>query len=135
MSVLAAKFPQANMRLEILKNIWEEHGEGDLTKAHGNSFVKFLDRIGNISPEEIQQKALWPEVRIFNTCISGTCLLDDYMVGVAMMGIIERMFCDISAIIGNNIVQRKWLTDQELIHYNLHAEIDIKHSEDFFDVI
>ena len=48
---------------------------------------------------QVIKRSLWPEVRIFNTCLSGTCVLDDYMVGVAMMGIIELMFCEISTII------------------------------------
>lgn len=135
MSALAAKIPHANLRLEILKNVWEEHGEGDLKKAHSNSFIQFLEHIGNISPQEIKKTELWPEVRIFNTCLSGACILDDYMVGVAMMGMIERMFCEISTIIGQASVQRGWLTNENLVHYDLHAELDIKHSEDFFNVV
>ncbi len=135
MSALAAKIPSPELRLEILRNIWEEHGEGDMNKAHSNSFLGFLNNIGNVTEQDIQKRDLWPEVRIFNTCLSGACVLDDYMVGVTMMGIIERMFCEISTIIGKNIVRRKWLSAEELTHYNLHADIDIKHSEDFFNVV
>lgn len=135
MSALAAKIPDPALRLEILRNIWEEHGEGDLNKAHSNTFIEFLSRIGNIHLEEVYKKALWPEIRIFNTCLTGACVLDDFMVGVAMMGMIERIFCDISTIIGNGIIKNGWLTQDSLIHYDLHAELDVKHSQDFFDVI
>ena len=135
MSALAAKIPHPQLRLEILKNIWEEHGEGNLDKAHSNTFLTFLDRMAGLQPEEVYKRALWPEVRIFNTCLSGACVLDDYMVGVSMMGMIERMFCEISATIGKAIVQRGWLTKNNLIHYDLHAELDVKHAADFFDVV
>ena len=135
MSALAAKIPTEKLRIEILKNIWEEHGEGNLAKAHSNTFVTFLSRLGNISEKEIIQRQLWPEVRIFNTCLSGACILDDYMIAVPMMGIIERMFCEISTIIGQGVIAREWLTEKNLTHYNLHAKLDIKHSQDFFNIV
>lgn len=135
MGALAAKIPTANLRLEILRNIWEEHGEGNLGNAHSETFVAFLERLGGVTIEDIQGRALWPEVRAFNTCLTGACVQDDYMVAVPMMGIIERMFCEISTIIGQGILKRKWLSEEKLIHYNLHAELDIKHSQDFFDVV
>lgn len=135
MSALAAKIPSPKLRLEVLRNVWEEHGEGNISLSHGSSFLEFLEKIGNISIEEINQRALWPEVRSFNTCLSGACILDDFIIGVGAMGMIERMFCDISSIIGNGIIKRKWLSEEELVHYNVHAELDIKHSEDFFNII
>lgn len=135
MSALAAKIPHAQLRLEILKNIWEEHGDGDLTKAHSHSFLQFLERMDYIKLADIESRELWPEVRIFNTCLAGACILDDYMVGVAMMGMIEKMFCEISAIIANAILQRGWLKEENLVHYNIHAELDIKHAADFFNVV
>jgi pyrroloquinoline-quinone synthase len=52
-----------------------------------------------------------------------------------MMGMIERMFCDISAWIGQGIVENGWLPKDQMIHYALHEDLDIKHSQDFFDVL
>lgn len=135
MAALAAKIPTAELRQEILRNVWEEHGEGDISKAHGKTFIIFLERLGNVTLKDIMGKTLWPEVRLFNTCLTGACVLDDYMVGTAMMGMIERMFCDISAILAKGIIQRGWLTSENMIHYNLHELLDIKHSQDFFDVL
>ncbi len=135
MAALAAKIPTANLRLEILRNVWEEHGEGNFSQTHENTFLELLKRLGAITKADIDKRMLWPEVRIFNTCLTGTCVMDDYMVGTAMMGIIERMFCDIASIIGRAIVERKWLNEEQMIHYNLHEKLDIKHSQDFFDVL
>ena len=52
-----------------------------------------------------------------------------------MLGMIERMFSEISSLIGTMILKRNWMQRQDLIHYNLHEELDIKHSEDFFNII
>lgn len=135
MAALAAKIPTPELRLEVLRNVWEEHGEGSLTQAHGKTFLEFLNRIGGISENDVHRRGLWADVRIFNTTLSGVSVLDDFIVAVGVLGIIERMFSDISAWIGQGAVANEWISEENLIHYKLHQELDIKHSEDFFKII
>lgn len=135
MAALAAKIPLPELRIEILRNVWEEHGEGHLSQGHGNTFVEFLSRLGAIKLDDVNLRGLWPELRLFNTTLAGTTVLDDFLVGVAMLGIIERMFSDISALIGNGIVSRGWMSEEKMIHYKLHQKLDIKHSDDFFNIL
>ncbi|MDP6931831.1 MAG: iron-containing redox enzyme family protein [Myxococcota bacterium] len=135
MAAVAAKIPSARLRVEILRNVWEEHGEGDQGDTHGSTFLTLLHRLGGISSEQVDERALWPEVRQFNTTLTGACVMDEYLVGVGVMGIIERMFADISAWLGQGIVERGWLTADQVVHYNLHQQLDVKHADDFFAVL
>lgn len=135
MAALAAKIPTPELRLEVLRNAWEEHGEGSLTQAHGKTFLEFLKRIDNVSEKEVYLRGLWADVRIFNTTLSGAAVLDDFIIAVGVLGIIERMFSDISAWIGQGVIENGWLAADEMIHYHLHQELDIKHSEDFFKIL
>lgn len=135
MAALAAKIPSPEMRIEVLRNVWEEHGEGYLSHGHGNTFLEFLKRLGSVTPEQVQLQGLWPEIRIFNTTLTGASVLDDFLVSVSTLGIIERMFSDISAWIGQGVIKRGWLTEENMIHYKLHQKLDIKHSEDFFSIL
>lgn len=135
MSALAAKIPTPELRVEVLRNVWEEHGEGDPEKVHGTTFVEFLSRLGNVTLDDIEHRSLWPEIRIFNTTLVGACVLDEYLIGVGIMGIIERMFSDISNIIGEGIMKMDWLDSKQMIHYTVHKELDIKHSQDFFKIL
>ena len=41
---------------------------------------------------------MWPEVRAFNTVLVGACVMDEYLIGAGVMGIIERMFSDIAGV-------------------------------------
>lgn len=134
MAALAAKIPSTDLRMEIVRNVWEEHGEGNKQKAHGHTFIELLKRLG-ANTEKIKDKKLSENISIFNTCLSGCCVLDDYRIGVGVMGMIERMFYEISAWIGEGIIKNEWLKEQDLIHYNLHKNLDIKHSDDFFNVL
>lgn len=135
MAALAAKIPTPELRLEVLRNVWEEHGEGSLTQGHGKTFLEFLRRLDNVSVEDVHLRGLWADVRIFNTTLSGVSVLDDFIVAVGTLGIIERMFSDISAWIGQSVIANGWLAENQMIHYALHQELDIKHSEDFFKII
>ena len=135
MAALAAKIPTPELRVEIVRNVWEEHGEGMATKIHGTTFREFLKRLDNVSSGYIESRMLWPEVRMFNTTLVGTAVLDDYLVGCGMMGIIERMFSDISVWIGQGIVEQGWVSESQMVHYKIHQNLDVKHSQDFFNVL
>ena len=135
MAALAAKIPTPELRLEVLRNVWEEHGEGSLAHGHGKTFLDFLKRLGNITEDDVYLRGLWADVRIFNTTLSGVSVLDDFIIAVGVLGMIERMFSDISAWIGQGVIENGWLAAGEMIHYKLHQELDIKHSEDFFKIL
>ncbi len=135
MAVLAAKIPSADARTAILRNVWEEHGEGDPGHRHGATFLDLLHRLAGLGITDVEARSLWPEVRAFNTTLIGCCALDDWEIGAGCLGIIERMFVDISAWIGSSIVARGWLPRERVVHYSLHEELDQRHSADFFDTL
>ncbi len=135
MAALAAKVPSPTLRMEVVRNVWEEHGEGDFSKIHGKTFCELLLRLDNVKESDVDKRALWPEVRVFNTTLTGACVLDEYLIGVGAMGMIERMFVDISNGIGKGIVDNGWLKEDQMIHYNLHEKLDVRHSMDFFNVL
>lgn len=135
MAAIAAKIPDATMRLELIRNIWEEHGEGDLLSAHGSTFIAFLKLLGVTDSDEIARRSLWSATRQFNTTLAGATVFDEYLVGIAVMGSIELMFASISSWIGQGVIDNGWLTKEQLVHYNLHEKLDIKHAQDFFDVL
>lgn len=132
MALLVAKLPRTGQRIEVLRNVWEEHGEGNSRLSHTATFVEFLDRLGGLSETEIEARALWPEVRAFNSALVGACLLDEWLVGAATLGMIERMFGEISGEIGECVVSRGWLSTDRIIHYDVHRSLDVRHANDFF---
>ena len=92
MAAVAAKSPSAKQRVEVLRNVWEEHGEGETSAQHGETFLVLLDRLAGITEDDVDRRVLWPEVRMFNTTLTGACVMDEHLVGVGVMGMIERMF-------------------------------------------
>jgi pyrroloquinoline quinone (PQQ) biosynthesis protein C len=131
MAALVGRIPRPQMRLALLENLGDEHGAGRLTVCHENTFVELLSRLG-VERSEVDRRALWPEVRAFNSLLLGTCALDDVYTGLAALGIIEDLFAGISAEIGRSIVARGWLKRREVVHYATHAELDVEHAEGFY---
>ena len=112
--------------------MWEEHGEGDADKRHGATFAELMHRLDGVTLADIEARALWPEVRAFNTTLIGCCALDDWEIGAGCLGIIERMFVGISRWIGIGIVKNGWLPAERVVHYSVHEQLDVRHSDDFF---
>jgi pyrroloquinoline-quinone synthase len=134
MAALVGRLPHPRQRLEILHNLVEEHGEFDESRFHHNTFQQFLRTIGS-GPQALEGLRIWPAVRAFNSVLTAACVLDELEVGVGCMGIIEYAFADISALIGRAVTERGWVAADQLVHYKLHAEIDVRHAEEFFAVI
>ena len=131
MAALAGRLPRPQMRVPLLDNIRDEHGDGRLTVCHENTFLELLARLG-VARAEIDRRALWPEVRAFNTTLAGLCTLDDALTGLAALGIIEDMFAGISAAIGKGIAARGFLPVDHLVHYTTHESLDVQHAEGFY---
>jgi pyrroloquinoline-quinone synthase len=134
MAALVSRVTDPVARLAIVRNLAEEHGDFIEEQFHQNTFRQFLQSIGGRDPEAAGL-AVSPAVHAFNSILMGACLADDLGVAIGCMGIIEHAFAPISASIGKAVVNRGWVTPDRLVHYALHAELDVRHAEDFFAII
>jgi len=135
LAALAAGIPDAQRRMGVVRNIWEEHGEGEHSLFHEVTFLQLLERLDGITRADVHRRFLWPEVKTFNTTLMGAAATDTYRVGAACLGIVERMFADISAWIGQGMVDRGWLAEDQVVHYRKHQELDVRHAEDLLAVV
>lgn len=133
MSALLMRLSCPKQRLSILANVVEEHGDFQPSAFHEATFRDFLAALGDSARPEPAE--MGPPVHAFNSAIMAACVSDDLQVGIACLGTIEYAFADISALIGKAVVDRGWMTEDRLVHYSLHAEIDKKHAADFFNLI
>jgi pyrroloquinoline-quinone synthase len=134
MAALVGRLPHPRQRLEVLRNLLEEHGELEEARFHHNTFQQFLRTIGSRT-EKLESVPVASALRAFNAVLTSACVLDELEVGVGCMGIIEHAFADISALIGKAVVEHGWVRQEELVHYTLHAEIDARHAEGFFALV
>ena len=134
MAALIARLPLHQDRIDILHNMVEEHGDFSIAKYHSNTFKKFLSTIG-VSEEHMQKLNPSAPVTMFNFTLMGACAHEDPIIAIACNGIIEYAFADISALLAQHVVDAGWVKKEDLVHYNLHADIDKEHAADFFKIV
>ncbi|HSU66678.1 MAG TPA: iron-containing redox enzyme family protein, partial [Tepidisphaeraceae bacterium] len=134
MAALIARLPDPAVRLDVLHNLVEEHGDFQADRFHQNTYREFLRSIGARDPlaDGVKPSAV---VHAFNTLLMGACAHDEIETSIACLGVIERAFADISATIGKAVVGRGWVPAGRLLHYTLHAEIDVRHADEFFAIL
>ena len=124
LALVTAEVPEYEDRMKILKHMGE---------TPGATFTELLKRLSGkavitISPAQ-------DEVLLFNSTLNDICRNHHYLKGIAALGIIERMFADISAFIGVTIVERGWLPKERIIHYTVQQKLDTVHAEDIFSIL
>lgn len=134
MRALAARLGEGPARDALLANIADEEGNGDATASHETTFLTLLARLG-ASREDIDRRALWPEVRAFDDALMGLALRDDLTVALAAFGMIEARFAVLSARLGRAIAHRGYLAPRDIPHYAVHETLDHDHAEGFFAAV
>jgi pyrroloquinoline-quinone synthase len=157
MAALAARVVDSLERFSLIHNLAEEHGLVDdddisvvgsqnsgITRiasgfhprlAHDQTFQVFLNRLNGQETCGKKNSTEKPAVHSFNLALWAVCAIEPTPAAFACLGAIEFAFADISAIIGQCVVDRDWISCDALIHYKLHAEIDKRHAGDFFAVV
>jgi pyrroloquinoline-quinone synthase len=134
MAALISRMSDSIQRIDLLHNIVEEHGDFRQEQFHQNTFRKFLASIGGRSPDQ-PGVTMGPAVHAFNNVLMAACLSNEIPIGVCCLGIIEHAFANVSAFIGKTVVERGWVAAANLTHYALHAELDVRHAEEFFVIV
>lgn len=134
MAMCIANIPDAEMRMPIVANLWEEHGKGDKNNIHGQTILTLINRLGcDISKINLNNTPI--NVNVFNQLLRGAAIFEDYKFSASMFGAIERLFAEISGHIHKAIVRNRWLTSEKVTHYGLHKDLDIQHAEEFMLIV
>jgi pyrroloquinoline-quinone synthase len=128
---LVARLPDYASRVDILRNVVEEHGDFRLSDSHAKTFEAFLKSLGS-QTDHLPALRPPPAVHAFNSALFSACMLEALEIGIGCIGIIEYAFAELSARIGTAVVERGWIPREALMHYALHAELDRRHADEFF---
>ena len=134
MFIISSRLDSYEQRLCILENIFEEHGNGDITKSHGKTFEEYLILLG-VNKKEIKNRKVNKSSQKFNLSLIEKSQKESTYFSLAMMGIIEERYSEISKLISEKVLKNKWLTEKTLIHYKVHEKLDIDHAESFYHLI
>ena len=134
MFIISSKLDSYEDRYCIIRNILDEHGNGEIGNAHGNTFRQYLVSLG-VTEKQIKNRRPNEAVLEFNKTLIKCSTKKSTMRSIAMMGIIEERYSKISATIVREILKRNWISKDRLYHYSLHEELDVEHAQSFYNII
>lgn len=134
LGILLAKVPLDIHRAVILENLNDEHGNGDITRSHVNTFKLFMQSMGQ---NDIQlynkQSETYDSVEWFTNIILSALHTENWIYCVSLLGMIEYTYKDIGKCIHN--YAKIFMLEERINHYSLHETMDLKHSYDLFQLV
>lgn len=127
--------PTDHHRSIIIKNLYDEHGEGDINKSHVNTFKLLLLSL-NYNEEILLYNETLPSykyIKIFNEKLKDVINTKNWIYSVAMLGMIEYTYITVSKNIHNYLCN--YLTADDINHYSLHEILDVSHSTELFSLL
>ena len=89
--VLCSRMNSYSERLKILENIFDEHGNGEIDKAHGKTYKQYLINLG-VKEQKIKENEFHISVKNFFSRVDNVVRNDDLQKAIAMYGIIEDRY-------------------------------------------
>jgi pyrroloquinoline-quinone synthase len=121
---ILSKLSSSEQRIVILRNLNDEHGNGDIKKCHTYTFTQFLK-------STIDTSAPPPRAKCVDNFITSIMETQDVVKQLSIVGIIEYIYAYLSIEIG--ICCSKLNIKNE--HYKEHTKLDIEHALDIFRLL
>ena len=134
MFLLCSRMENYADRLIILENIQDEHGNGDIKDSNGETYKKYLLKLG-VNKKDINKTFNHSAVSNFYSIIDKTVESDNIETAIAMFGIIEDRYTEISSTIATSLINNNWLKEDQLSHYKIHEKLDTYHAGLFYKLV
>lgn len=114
-------------KLELARNYWDEMGRGNARGMHGPMLDTLAATLG-VSPSI--ENTVWESLALANAMTAMATNRHYAWHSVGALGVIELTAPGRSAMVAHGL-RRIGLSDRERRYFDLHAVLDIKHSEDW----
>jgi pyrroloquinoline-quinone synthase len=131
LAAVVARIPRLELRVQIAENVAEEHGCFG-RHSHKETFAEYLAALGATEAELAVGCPV--EVRAFAQSVTNFCMVNSFEAGAAHVGIIERIYVDISARLVDTVRRRAWADMTQQSHYAVHEELDVEHARELLAV-
>ncbi len=131
----AGKIKEDKIRMPIIENLWEEHGEGDFQKSHRQLFLNFMKSL-EISGEEIEKSKPTKATKKYITELLSICENGDALDVLALVGPGTEYFASKEFEVIYKGLQNYHFSDNlDLSFWSIHIEVDDHHYSDMLKSI
>jgi len=114
-------------KLELARNYWDEMGRGNVKGMHGPMLDTLVE---TLEVDPVIENTVWESLSLANTMTALATSRRYAWHSVGALGVIELTAPGRSACVAAGL-RRIGLSDRERRYFDLHAVLDVKHSEDW----
>ncbi|AUW59458.1 hypothetical protein C1T17_16545 [Sphingobium sp. SCG-1] len=114
-------------KLELARNYWDEMGRGNAKGMHGPMLDALVETLA-VNP--VIENTVWESLALANAMTAMATSRRYAWHSVGALGVIELTAPGRSAMVAKGL-RRIGLTDKQRRYFDLHAVLDVKHSEDW----
>ncbi len=127
LAAAAANIPDDETRAAIIKNLWEEHGEGNLNKSHRVLFYRFAAGLG-LSVEDLDKVTPLPTTRKCCETLIHLCHNGSFLESLGALGPGTEFFTNEEyRIIAEGLIKYDFFTEEDLEFWTVHISLDEIH--------
>jgi pyrroloquinoline-quinone synthase len=135
LAAVAANVTDDATRLPLIRNLWEEHGEGVLARSHRERYAFFLAACGVSGAEwraHVPQACTVQYVNeVFSLCRDG-----HFLEGLGALGPgTESYTAEEYSVLYAGLRRYPWFRDGDLEFFRIHMEVDQSHASSILDVL
>lgn len=121
------KLEPTSAKMELARNYWDEMGRGNVRGMHGPMLGALVVALGL---EPTIEATVWESLALANTMVAFATTRRYAWHSIGALGVIELTAPGRSAATAAGL-RRLGLSDRERRYFDLHAVLDVKHSEDW----
>jgi hypothetical protein len=114
-------------KLELARNYWDEMGRGNIKGMHGPMLQTLVE---TLAVDPVIENTVWESLALANAMTAMATSRRYAWHSVGALGVIELTAPGRSALVAKGL-RRIGLSDRERRYFDLHAVLDVKHSEDW----
>lgn len=114
-------------KLELARNYWDEMGRGNIRGMHGPMLGALVETLG-VDPQI--ETTVWESLALANAMTAMATNRHYAWHSIGALGVIELTAPGRSAMVARGL-RRIGLSERERRYFDLHAVLDVKHSEDW----
>ena len=135
LAATAANIPYDETRMPIIENLWEEHGEGKMSKSHRvlyNNFAAALE----VSVDELKAAQPLASTQACVTTLFDLCLNGSFIESLGALGPGTEFFTSEEyGIIAEGLAKYDFLTDKDIEFWTVHISLDETHYSEMVDIL
>lgn len=133
LAAAASAIPDDRTRSNLIKNLWEEHGSGDIRKSHRVLYEKFA-QAGGVNPEELYKATPITSTHVCVEYLLKLCQDHQYVRALGALGPGTEFFTDREyQLLMNGLAGFSCFTQDDLEFWHVHIDLDNSHASEIIE--